>query len=254
MVDFVFKFTVFKIVVPCFNAEKYIINCIKSIQTQTEKDFNVVVVNDASTDDTLNTTLSAISDDSRFRLITTKTNGGAMSSIVSGINHLAPNDHDVISIIDGDDMLNIPKALEIVKKTYERTNCLMTYGNFVTQDGKIINPQVGKRHQQRIIDQNLFRKAPWISTHLKTFKYILYSKIDQKDFLDSSGQFWNTCSDLALMFPMLEMAGDRQEAISDPIYRYSFNIPTNDGVLRRNKQIEDDKALRNMQPYKRNSF
>ena len=243
------KTKVFKIVVPCFNAKEYIINCVKSIQTQTERDFDVVLVNDASTDSTRNTALSAISNDSRFSLVNTKTNNGAMSSIVSGIKHLAPNDHDIVAIIDGDDMLNIPKALEIVKKTYERTDCLITYGNFVTQDGKTINPRVGKRHQQRVIDENLFRKVHWISHHLKTFKYLLYAKINQKDFYNSKGKFWSTCSDLALMFPMLEMAGDRQEAISDPIYRYSFNIPTNDEVLRKDEQIKDDRALRNMQPY-----
>jgi len=245
---------VFKIVVPCFNAEKYIVDCIKSIQTQTEKNFDVVVVNDASTDDTQDIALSAMSHDSRFSLITAKTNSGAMSSIVSGINHLTPNDHDIVSIIDGDDMLNIPKALEIVKKTYERTNCLMTYGNFVTQDGKVINPRIGKRHQQRVIDQNLFRKVHWISHHLKTFKYMLYAKINQKDFCNAMGNYWGTCSDLALMFPMLEMAGDRQEAISDPIYRYNYNIPTNDEVLRRDEQLKDDRALRNMQPYKKIVF
>ena len=83
---------------------------------------------------------------------------------------------------------------------------------------------------------------------------MLYEKIDQKDFRDSNGNFWSTCSDLALMLPMLEMAGDRQEAISDPIYRYSFNISTNDGVLRRDKQIEDDKVIRNMQPYSKIEF
>lgn len=244
----------FKIIVPCFNAEEYIINCIKSIQTQTEESFDVVVVNDASTDNTQHTALSKISNDSRFSLLNIKSNSGAMSSVVSGINHLAPDNNDIIAIIDGDDMLNIRKALEIVKKTYERTDCLITYGNFVTQDGKTLNPHFGKRHQQRVIEQNLFRRSPWITTHLKTFKYILYSKINQKDFRNSRGYYWETCYDMALMFPMLEMAGDRQEAISDPIYQYSFNIPTNDGILRRNQQIKDDMALRNMQPYNKVLF
>ena len=244
----------FKIVVPCYNAAEYIRNCIKSIQAQTEKDFNVVIVNDASTDKTQEIARRAISNDSRFSLITSKRNSGAMSSIVNGINHLAPCNNDIVATIDGDDMLNIPKALEIVKKTYQRTNCLITYGNFVTQDGKTINPYVGRRHQQRVIDRNLFRKSPWISTHLKTFKYILYTKINQKDFRNSEGNFWGTCSDLALMFPMLEMAGDRQEAISDPIYRYSFNIASNDGVLKRDEQIRDDKTIRNMKPYSKILF
>ena len=217
-------------------------------------DFNVAIVNDASTDETRETALRAISNDSRFNIINVKSNCGAMSSIVRGINHLAPNDNDIVVTIDGDDMLNIPKALEIVRKTYERTDCLMTYGNFITQEGKTIMPNVGKRHQQRVIDQNLFRRAPWISTHLKTFKYILYSKINQKDFRDPTGNFWSTCSDLALMFPMLEMAGDRQEAISDPIYRYNNNIPTNDGFLRRDEQLKNDKTLRNMKPYRKILF
>ena len=244
----------FKLVIPCFNAENYISNCIKSIQAQTESDFKAVVVDDASTDSTQITACQAIGNDSRFSLIKAQENNGAMSSIVSGISHLAPNRDDIVAIIDGDDMLNIRKALEIVKKTYERTDCLITYGNIVTQHGRILNPGIGKRHQQRVIDENLFRKAPMISHHLKTFKYMLYEKIDQKDFRDSNGNFWSTCSDLALMLPMLEMAGDRQEAISDPIYRYSFNISTNDGVLRRDKQIEDDKVIRNMQPYSKIEF
>jgi len=244
---------VFKLVIPCFNAAPYIGNCIKSIQAQTEGDFNVVIINDASTDKTQETTLGAISNDSRFTLVNCQSNSGAMASIVRGIDHLAPQDNDIIAIIDGDDMLNIPKALEIVKKTYKRTDCLITYGSFITHDG-LLNPRVGKRHEQRVIDQNLYRKVPWISTHLKTFKYKLYAKINQLDFRNSKGVYWNTCSDLALMFPMLEMAGDRQEAITDPIYRYSYNLPTSDGILRRDEQVRDDKILRNMQPYSRISL
>lgn len=244
----------FKIIVPCYNAEKYIGNCIKSIQAQTEKNLNVLILDDASTDKTREKAFEEISTDERFRVVTAKSNSGAMSSIVSGINLVAPDKEDIVAIIDGDDMLNIPKALEIARKTYDRTDCLITYGNFITQHGKSINPHIGKRYQQRVIDQNLFRKAPWIASHLKTFKYKLYSKINQRDFRDSNGLFWSTCYDLALMFPMLEMAGDRQEAISDPIYRYSFNIPTNDGILRRDQQIKDDKALRSMPSYSKIKF
>ena len=243
-----------KIVVPCYNAKNQIADCIRSIQAQTDKDFEVVIVNDASTDRTQDIALKAISGDSRFRLMSSQNNSGAMASIVKGITYLAPHENDIIAIIDGDDMLNIPKALEIVRRTYTRTNGLITYGSFVTRDGKKLNQQIGKRHQQRVIDLNLFRMAPWISTHLKTFKYMLYSKIDKRDFFDSRGKPWSTCSDLALMFPMLEMAGDRQEAISDAIYRYSFNTPISDGILRREQQIKDDKELRSMKPYRKMKF
>jgi len=244
----------FKIVIPCFNAENYIGKCIGSIQSQTIKDFDAVIINDGSTDRTKEIALEAISNDSRFSIINSQINTCPLSSTVSGIKHLAPDENDIVAMIDGDDMLNITKALEIVKKTYERTDCLITYGNYVTQRGKTINPRIGKRHQQRVIDQNLYRKAHFISHHLKTFKHILYSKIDPRDLRDSDGNFWSTCSDLALMFPMLEMAGDRQEAISDPIYRYSYNLPTNVDFTKRDEQLRNDKALRNMEPYKKQIF
>ena len=41
------------VVVPCFNAEKYIDECLKSLLNQTFKDFEIICVNDGSNDSTL---------------------------------------------------------------------------------------------------------------------------------------------------------------------------------------------------------
>ena len=43
----------FSVSIACFNAEKYIDRCIKSIMNQTEKDFELIIVDDGSTDKSL---------------------------------------------------------------------------------------------------------------------------------------------------------------------------------------------------------
>ena len=41
------------VIVPIFNCEKYLEECLKSIQNQTFEDFEVICVNDGSTDNSL---------------------------------------------------------------------------------------------------------------------------------------------------------------------------------------------------------
>ena len=40
------------LIVPCYNVEKYLPTCFESIKNQTFRDFEVIFVNDASTDNT----------------------------------------------------------------------------------------------------------------------------------------------------------------------------------------------------------
>ena len=42
------------IIIPIYNLEKYIERCLKSIQSQSLDDFEVILVNDGSTDDSMN--------------------------------------------------------------------------------------------------------------------------------------------------------------------------------------------------------
>ena len=57
------------IIVPCFNQGKFILETLESVSRQTFTNFECIVVNDGSTDDSLVKMKSFCEDDARFRYI-----------------------------------------------------------------------------------------------------------------------------------------------------------------------------------------
>ena len=56
------------------------------------------------------------------------------------------------------------------------------------------------------------------------------------------------------MFPMLEMAGNRQEFIRDILYVYNDQNPISDHIIRRKEQILAAKEIRKKKRYKAKKF
>lgn len=91
------------IVIPTYNAAKFIGFAIESIIRQTYPDWELVIVDDCSTDDTVAVVESYRKEEDRIRLIRRKSNsGGARKPRYDGI--LAANG-DLISHIDSDDFI-----------------------------------------------------------------------------------------------------------------------------------------------------
>lgn len=65
----------FSIIIPCYNASKYIEKCIKSIIDQNFKDWEMIAVNDGSADCTLDILKSYEEKDSRIRIVDQKNKG-----------------------------------------------------------------------------------------------------------------------------------------------------------------------------------
>ncbi|WP_289475117.1 hypothetical protein, partial [Klebsiella pneumoniae] len=60
------------------------------------------------------------------------------------------------------------------------------------------------------------------ATHLRTFRRVLYDAISPEDLLDQHGKWIETCTDVALMYPLLDQCWSNEvEFISEPIYRYN---------------------------------
>lgn len=87
------------IVVPAYNVEEYLRKCIHSIKNQTYGNWEAIIVNDGSTDNTVQVIQGLINDDARFSLID-QPNGGVSKARNAGI-HAAVGTH--LTFMDGDD-------------------------------------------------------------------------------------------------------------------------------------------------------
>lgn len=88
------------IVCPAYNREKYITQTIDSILNQTYKDFELIIVDDGSTDSTLNIITEYAKKDSRIKAIHQE-NGGASSARYNGYLNASG---EYFTLLDSDDL------------------------------------------------------------------------------------------------------------------------------------------------------
>lgn len=105
------------LIVAAYNAEKYLARCLESIAMQTYTDFEVLVVDDGSTDGTPVIAESYCMKDDRFHIIR-KANGGVASARQAGIDAACG---EYTLHIDSDDWIE-PTVLEHSVRTAERDN------------------------------------------------------------------------------------------------------------------------------------
>lgn len=90
------------IIIPIYNVSKYLFVCLDSVLSQTYKNIEVILVNDGSTDDSLNICNEYLSKDNRIILINQK-NLGLSEARNSGLNIAKGN---YICFVDSDDFID----------------------------------------------------------------------------------------------------------------------------------------------------
>jgi glycosyltransferase involved in cell wall biosynthesis len=106
------------IVVPMYNAEKYLPATLDSILQQTFTDWECVLVNDGSPDKSVEIAQAYIERDDRFRVVS-KENGGMGSARNFGYKELSPS-VQYLSFMDSDDVW-LPDALETLRGDMDET-------------------------------------------------------------------------------------------------------------------------------------
>jgi len=244
------KDLLFNIIVPFFNAEKYIKKCLNSIQRQSYQRYQVLVVDDCSSDNSYEIAATICNKNKNFKLFKNSRRIGALNNISNLLNKNIKEPSKTIDlIIDGDDYLYSSDVLNFLKEKYIQSNCLITYGSHISSKGV-----QGKKYPKLIRKLNLYRKYFWYASHLKTFRHDLWLSINNNDLLDQNGNYFTVAWDLAIMFPMLEMASHRQEFIKDILYVYNDANPISDHKIRRKEQIYAADQIRRKNRYKKKDF
>lgn len=113
------------VLVAAYNAEKYLETCLDSLTAQTLKDIQIVCIDDASTDSTLQILQRYAAKDSRIRILQRSENSGQAVARNMGIDVA---DGDYITMLDADDWLSadaLEKAVNILDQNPETGSVLL---------------------------------------------------------------------------------------------------------------------------------
>ena len=210
----------FKILTTCYNCESFIGECIESVLSQDEEDWEMYIIDDASSDDTIGAAVKASNQDSRIKILRNKKNTGLVfNQTINFAFHAKPNDEDVIVILDGDDYLNNSRALSYLKQIYSKGYWL-TYGG--------IDHTPLRTHPEDFyseVDWSVsLRNQTFCLVHLRSYKFFLLKNIQNIDLKDKEENFFKFGVDVALGIPMAEMAGKNKcFHIKHKLYYYRFH-------------------------------
>jgi len=126
------------VVLPSYNHEKYVRECIQSVLDQTYQDFEIVITDDGSTDGTVNVIKEF--DDSRIQLYTHAENKGACTAANNSIQKAAG---EYIAGLNSDDAWEPTKLEKQVKylDSHPEIGSVFTKVTFVDEAGNLIGPE-----------------------------------------------------------------------------------------------------------------
>jgi glycosyltransferase involved in cell wall biosynthesis len=265
----------FVFVVPSFKNENWFFRNLNSLINQTHKNFRIIYINDCSPDSTAECVedylrkyiseysilrfkpeLDLVQSTQKFCdlinqnrkffvLINNETRCGSLANLYRAIQSC--DDHEIVVIVDGDDWLSNNNVLFQLNNIYQRPNIWLTHGTLKEYPSEIV--AWSKPVPTEVVERNAFREFR-CPTHLRTFYAWLFKKIQLDDLL-YEGDFFTMTGDMAYMFPMCEMAGERHVFIPQVTYVYNLVNPINDNKVDARLQNDLDCLIRNKTRYQR---
>lgn len=185
----------YSIITPTYNREDLIGRAIKSILAQTYEDFELIIVDDASTDNTIQVVESFLYD-KRIKLIKCEVNGGVNTARNIGLSNIS-SQSQAITFLDSDDEFE-PDALEnmLAEMNMHKDVNYFRFG-VKYEDGKLANNirHVGVKAGFDYYIKNLFTIGEWVctfrrnivdngfsySTEVKAFEIIPYITLARQE-------------------------------------------------------------------------
>ena len=116
------------IIVPVYNAEKYLKRCLDSLLNQTYPDLEIVLVNDASTDHSLEICLEYQRKNTCITVHTMEKNGGQVSTYIKGIEL---SSGEWIGFVDSDDWIEPDMYERLIQAQKKFKSDIVACGTYV---------------------------------------------------------------------------------------------------------------------------
>lgn len=175
----------FSIIIPVYNAETYLSEAVCSVTGQTFADFELVLVDDCSTDGSTGLAESFCSQDGRIRLIRMEENGGAAKARNAGI---AAAEGRYLMFLDSDDAYE-EGLLEALAAEISREPDVVLWGaaeEYLTEDGSVgrrvdILPET-EDGRSRFLDRDALRRMA-LPLERRTLYGYLWNKAYRSDLI-----------------------------------------------------------------------
>jgi len=142
---------------------------------------------------------------------------GAMENLVDAVKDLP--DDAIVAHLDLDDWLARQDALLIVERMHA-VGAWNTYGSLRFSDGRTAPWFRAYERNENV------RTAPWMATHLRTWKAGLFKRI-KPEHLKMNGAWLEHARDLAEALPILELSGfDRSAYCPETLVIYNYGSST----------------------------
>ncbi len=179
------------VVIPCYNVEKYVAQCLQSLLNQTHKDLQIICVNNNSSDNTLSVLTRLATEHSSLITLVEEPQKGAPYARNRGLQEVKG---EYVQFLDADDLLEPEKIAHQIKLINENNFPAIIAADYYRQavDG---SKKLYKVKNQDFWLALLYTQLGITSANL--FKTIVVKKVDGFDITLKSSQ------EYALMFNMM---------------------------------------------------
>ncbi len=222
---------------PCYNASPNIETLVNSVKSQNDDRWEHVLIDDISSDDTYNSIASLIKNDHRFTVIRNTEKKYALKNIIE-VARKYQDQNVAIGTIDGDDSLCNDNTVSLVLNEYEKGADVVWTGH----RWDINSMNISKPMPDNV---NPYQ-WPWCTSHFRTFRSSLLSSVQDENFKNIHGAWFERGYDQALMLPLLYLTNKRAY-IDEICYLYnidSSSIPEDERNWCEMKQISTINLVR----------
>jgi len=223
--------TKIKILTPAFNCEKEIETTLFSVFGQTYKNWELLVIDDVSTDSTGQKVLDLAKSCGVSEKVSVKRREEKYGEVRNTVEECTQWDSDVVVVrLDAGDFLTDLGCFEYLNVLYEKYDpaVLWTNQRWEFTDYSVCGP----------IDPSVsLYEQPWKSSHLKTFRVKDFKNINLKNYKDDEGNWLMIGGDQTTFLPMMERARRKgRPLIYFPRVMYHYSIDLNNPDLFKNER------------------
>ena len=204
-------------IIPMYNAAPHVSELVKSLQNQKNFNWEAIIIDDMSDDDTIFMVNHSVGNDERFKFVVNKEKKYALKNVVEHSIIAAKEKECIIGILDGDDALCNENTVDLILDAYkdEDVGTVWTAHKWDINNINISKPL----HENPPVNPYEY---PWVSSHFKTFRSDLIFKINETNFKDLDGNWFKRGYDQALYLPLLYLSKKRKY-IDEVCYLYRIN-------------------------------